>query len=228
MILGKTYIDRSDTMYPSFAFQFDSSEIGDMGYFFTKDLSTTYGYIFSGSLTLPNNKTVSKGEYFSFWSSQATEIKYTDCKFSVFIRVGYKGQDTTGGPVEGKGRLTYIDGCSDSILVYPPRLGDPSINLLHFPPYIKQTYHTHPSIRFGIVIGGSGYASINPRINVDGEEEETRYPLQEGMMFCIEEHELHRFVTEFQTMTVIAYHPDGDWGPTDHNHSMINRTYLTK
>jgi hypothetical protein len=29
-------------------------------------------------------------------------------------------------------------------------------------------------------------------------------------------------------MRVIAYHPDGDWGPTDENHTMLNRTYIKK
>jgi hypothetical protein len=37
-----------------------------------------------------------------------------------------------------------------------------------------------------------------------------------------------RFRTTNSNMVVIPYHPDGDWGPTDHNHSMLNRTYLTK
>jgi quercetin dioxygenase-like cupin family protein len=226
MNLGKSYIDRSETMYPSVAYQFDSSEVGDMGYFFTKDLSTSYGYVFEGSVTLPN-KTVTAGEYFCLWTTQSTEIKYQG-KLSVFMRIGFRGQDMIGGPVESKGRLTYIDGCSDSILIYPPRQSDPSLNLLHFPPNIKQTWHTHPSLRFGIVIAGCGYAATNRRINLEGEEEENRYLLEKGMMFCIEEQELHRFVTENQTMTVIAFHPDGDWGPTDHNHSMINRTYLAK
>jgi len=39
--------------------------------------------------------------------------------------------------------------------------------------------------------------------------------------------ENHRFRTVDSTMTVIAFHPDGDWGPTDHTHTMINRTYIS-
>lgn len=226
MILGKSFIDRSETMYPSVAYQFDSDEVGDMGYFFTRDLSTSYGFVFSGEVYLPN-RTVTAGEYFCLWTAHATEIKYSG-KFSVFMRIGFRGQDMVGGPIEAKGRLTYIDGCSDTLLVYPPRAGDPSLNLLHFPPRIKQSFHTHPSIRFGIVVEGTGYASINPREGEDGEMDETRIALEAGMMFCIEEHELHRFVTEYHPMKVIAYHPDGDWGPTDHNHTMLNRTYVTK
>ena len=47
-------------------------------------------------------------------------------------------------------------------------------------------------------------------------------------MFCIEEREVHRFSTSNEEMVVLAFHPDGDWGPTDHNHTMLNRTYINK
>jgi hypothetical protein len=52
------------------------------------------------------------------------------------------------------------------------------------------------------------------------------YPLEAGSIFCIEERENHRFQTINDTMKIIAYHPDGDWGPTDQNHTMLNRTYI--
>ena len=140
----------------------------------------------------------------------------------LIVRLGYKPQNTTGW-VEEQGRLVYIDGCSDSLLIYPPRQGDPSLNLLYFPPGIEQTAHTHPSIRLGCVIEGHGHADVWK----DGKKESI--PLQKGKMFCLEESELHRFRTaEGQPMTVIAWHPDGDWGPTDHNHTMLNRTYVNK
>jgi hypothetical protein len=48
------------------------------------------------------------------------------------------------------------------------------------------------------------------------------------MHFCLEEQELHRFRTKNNEMRIIAFHPDGDWGPTDENHVMINRTYVKK
>ena len=102
------------------------------------------------------------------------------------------------------------------MLVYPPRFGDPSLNFLHFPSNINQTFHTHPSIRMGCVIGGRGVSTL-----ADKEVQ-----LTEGMMFCLEEQEYHRFRTENSHMDIIAFHPDGDWGPTDENHTMLNRTYL--
>jgi hypothetical protein len=44
-----------------------------------------------------------------------------------------------GGPCEAFGRLRYIDGCSDSLLVGPAVRGDPCLNHLHFPPGVSQT-----------------------------------------------------------------------------------------
>lgn len=217
MILSSAYIDKRDTMYPSSAFKLEYGEIGDLGYWNSSPISHTYGYVLSGNVILQNSKQCSAGEYFSFWSLDSQKITYTG-KVVLFVRHGFKGMNLLGGPIEDKGRLTYIDGCSDSILIPPPRLGDPSLNQLYFPPNIEQTFHTHPSIRLGVIAKGGGFACLK-----DGD-----LPLSTGDMFCLEEHELHRFKTEGNSMTVVVYHPDGDWGPTDHNHIMLNRTYLTK
>jgi quercetin dioxygenase-like cupin family protein len=137
--------------------------------------------------------------------------------YLIFIE-GYTGQNVLGVKVEEKGRLKYIDGCTDSLLVYPPRLGDPALNHLHFPPGIDQTFHTHPSIRVGIVYRGHGVASFP-----DGEHE-----LAEGDIFILEVGEEHRFRTSDSTMDIIAFHPDSDTGPTDEDHPMINRTIIEK
>ena len=126
------------------------------------------------------------------------------------------------GWVEKQGRLSYIDGCTDSLLIYPPRQGDPSLNFLNFPAGIDQTKHLHPSVRFGCVIAGNGISDVW----VNGKVES--HKLATGVNFCLEENEQHRFKTVDSSMTVIAWHPDGDWGPTDHNHTMLNRTYISK
>jgi mannose-6-phosphate isomerase-like protein (cupin superfamily) len=100
---------------------------------------------------------------------------------------------------------------------WPPRKGDPSLNHLSFPAGVRQSFHIHPSIRLGVVANGSGFACFADR----------EMPLTAGTLFCIEERELHRFRTEDQRLDVIAFHPDGDWGPTDQDHPMLNRTYLS-
>lgn len=140
-----------------------------------------------------------------------------DAQVFAVIRLGFHGQGLVGGPIEASGRLCYIDNCSDSLLVYPPRRGDPSLNHLSFPSDVRQSFHIHPSIRLGVVASGSGFACFADR----------EVPLTAGTLFCIEERELHRFRTEDQRLDVIAFHPDGDWGPTDQDHPMLNRTYLS-
>ena len=207
------YIDMCDTMYPSFGLKTTDN-------FITKTCSTTYGYVLSGTINL-NDKVISENEYFCVWSDSPKEILVSG-EVVFFVRLGYKGQNMIGGPLEKSGRLCYIDGCSDSLLVYPPRQGDPSLNALFFPAGIDQTFHIHPSIRLGVVVDGTGFSNIK----VNGAEKEIL--LQTGDMFCIEERETHRFRTTTSHMTVVPYHPDGDWGPTDHNHTMLNRTYINK
>ena len=220
MLKSKFVIDQKQTMYPSMGHYLDINELGDLGYVYTQALSTCYGVVLGGKVTLPDGNTVKEKEYFSFWSNEPVKLDYTG-KLIMFTRIGFMGQSVIGGPIEDKGRLSYIDGCSDTILVYPPRMGDPSLNYLYFPPNITQSFHTHPTIRLGVVVNGSGYASLS-------DNEDSDILLSEGDMFCLEPQELHRFRTTKSHMRIVVYHPDGDWGPTDHNHIMLNRTYLTK
>jgi quercetin dioxygenase-like cupin family protein len=57
-------------------------------------------------------------------------------------------------------------------------------------------------------------------------EEGSRIPLQLGKLFVLPPDTVHGFVSNDEGMTVIAYHPDSDTGPTDVNHPMINRTIV--
>jgi mannose-6-phosphate isomerase-like protein (cupin superfamily) len=214
VILGNV-IDALDTMYPCHANKVSNSTFECTPY------STAYGYILNGEAHFPNGNVAKEGQYFCFWIGKNSSIKITG-ETVIFTRLGFKGQNMVGGPIEESGRLVYIDSCSDSLLVYPPRLGDPSLSMLHFPAGVNQSFHIHPSIRLGVVAKGNGIAWTKTASNMHKNVE-----LKEGMMFCIEERENHRFSTESESMTVIAFHPDGDWGPTDHNHTMLNRTYLT-
>ena len=118
--------------------------------------------------------------------------------------------------MEEVGRLKYIDGCTDSLLIPPIMLGDPCLNLLFFPPKIHQTQHTYPSMRVGMVVRGRG-CCVTPY------EEATLAP---GVVFVIPTDGLHSFHTEDSSMTVIANHPESDFGPTHEEHPMINRTIV--
>lgn len=139
----------------------------------------------------------------------------------VVTRINYAGNLVIGGKIPAWGCLQYIDGCTDSILVPPPKLGAPCFNALYFPPATKQTRHYHPSIRTGMVIGGEGFC-----VTPDG-----RIPLRAGNVFLLPPETWHAFETSGKpisgrsALTVAAFHPDSDFGPTDDDHPMINRTY---
>jgi quercetin dioxygenase-like cupin family protein len=139
----------------------------------------------------------------------------SDALLWIVERLGYRGQRQSGR-IEKAGRLSYIDGCSDSMIVYPARRGEPSLNHLHFPKGIVQTQHLHPSIRMGTVLRGRGVA-WGPGWEL---------PLEPGAMFLLDAHEIHSFKTPDESMDVVAFHPDGEFGPSDENHAMINRTLI--
>ena len=134
----------------------------------------------------------------------------------VIFRPGYCGLPQIGGPLEARGRLQYIDGCSDTLWVSPPRLGEPCLNHLHIPPHTDQTQHTHPSDRIGVILRGSGECRTADGI----------HSLSPGMGWLIPAGSLHSFFTRDDSLDVVAWHPDSDFGPTDQNHPMINRTEI--
>ena len=182
--------------------------------------SSVYGFVLSGRAELRAPGLEVRADAGAFFCV-AGEARVEPVGAAVVVaieRFGFRGQ-TIVGRVEAAGRLAYIDGCSDSILVSPPRLGDPVLNHLHFPAGIRQSPHIHPSIRLGVVARGEGvaYGPGDP-----GWEE----PLTPGCVFLLHGHELHAFRTGAQELDVIAFHPDSDWGPTDAAHPMRNRTYV--
>lgn len=116
------------------------------------------------------------------------------------------------------GSLSYIDGCSNSCIVPPPRNGEPCLNYLYFPPNINQTEHVHPSIRIGIIVSGKGYADVGGQ----------SFSLEVGKIFVLDRFTSHRFRTENESMSLIAFHPDSDDGPTDEFNPMKTRTYIPR
>jgi hypothetical protein len=131
-------------------------------------------------------------------------------------QIGFRAISLIGGPIEERGRLRYIDGCSDTVLASPPVAGNPCLNHLHFPCDITQTQHVHPSMRVGINARGGGHCSTSRGM----------LSLHRGLIFVISARTVHGFQTCAETMDVIAYHPDSDHGPRDEDHPMINRTLV--
>jgi quercetin dioxygenase-like cupin family protein len=127
---------------------------------------------------------------------------------------GYRGIAQLGARLEDRGRLRYIDGCTDTLLVCPPKAGEPCLNHLHIPPHTRQSTHVHPSVRLGIIARGRGRC-----ITSSGER-----ALEPGLGWRIPPHVPHAFVTDDEPLDVLAWHPDSDFGPRDEDHPMINRT----
>lgn len=180
--------------------------------------STHYVYCHEGNLRVQLNGIIYtlQAGMFCMMPGQVTVYGNTGSGIAI-SRIGYKGWFQMGGPVEDWGRLCYIDGCTDSLLLSPLKIGDPCLNALFFPPGTDQTMHTHPSMRVGMVIRGTGECVVP----------EGTIPLFPGQVFIIHEDGEHKFRTpDDEGMVVIAYHPDSDFGPQDEDHPMLNRTIV--
>lgn len=181
--------------------------------------SSYYGFVYEGSFELSYGNTVCRLPANSFFCCpQKFEIKSLSSKSSAIIieRRGYHGLFQVGLVEEEGGRLCYIDNASTTILIPPPRLGDPVLNLLVFPENIVQTPHIHPTIRLGMVFEGSGECLLS-----SGE----KIPLTPGLLFYLPERIVHSFNSHEKGLKIIAFHPDSDVGPTDSSHPMLSRTY---
>ena len=179
------------------------------------DVGTHFGFVYSGRTELSFGSSrfvVSEGMYFAIPGT----TRITGGSGLAITRLGFRGFFHLGGPIEPTGRLRYIDGCTDSLLIPPILMGDPCLNLLHIPPGTHQTTHTHPSLRVGLIVRGLG-----EWVMPDG-----RVPLKPGLSFVIPAHTLHSFHTTDSELLVIAYHPDSDFGPTHECHPMVNRTII--
>ncbi|GFH60425.1 hypothetical protein CTEN210_16901 [Chaetoceros tenuissimus] len=192
----------------------------------------TYGYIFEGNSTLSGHPRRPKMTLCSgmFFCQPGNVVLERGSGIAITVPIhGNKNRFlfSMGGPIEEDkdgelvGALPYIDGCTDSLLISPPIKGDPCLNHLHFPTHIKQTQHTHPSGRAGMVIAGEGNCVV-----VHGDKSVTRTKLTPGTVFVIPTNAPHAFETEDSTLDVIAFHPDSDFGAEATNHPMVNRTIV--
>lgn len=177
---------------------------------------THFGFVFAGPAALrcaAGDFTLQTGMYFAV--PDALELAGAGAGLVITARA-HHGLFALGGPIEAQGRLRYIDGCTDTLLLAPPRLGDPCLNALYFPPHTRQSAHTHPSLRVGVVARGEGECVLP----------DARVPLRPGLAFAIAAGAVHSFATAGAELVVVAYHPDSDHGPADESHPMINRTFL--
>ncbi len=178
-------------------------------------IGTHFIYLYQGSASLEWNGIVLPLKEGMF-ASVPGQLKIYGGAGIAITRLEFEGCFLLGGPVEERGRLKYIDGCTDSLILPPSKLGDPCLNLLHIPANTHQSRHTHPSHRVGMIISGRGQC-----ITPTGD-----HPLHPGLTFVIPADSAHSFHTSTEDLRVIAYHPETDFGPTDEVHPMVNRTLL--
>jgi quercetin dioxygenase-like cupin family protein len=199
--------DLRDGPFPSIAWSWVEDALS------LADGATHFGFVHAGPATLDcaaGTFVLRTGMYFAV----PGPLTIAGERGLVVSRLGHRGFFHVGGPIEGRGRLRYIDGCTDSLLVPPVLRGDPCLNLLHLPPSTQQTPHTHPSVRVGLVVRGAG-SCVTPEKTV---------ALAPGRAFVIRADALHCFHTGPSELLVLAYHPESDFGPTHEDHPMINRT----
>lgn len=206
-------LDLSNNEFPTNVYAWNNGNLN-----LENNTSTYFGFVESGSIDLFVGEklfTIYEKMYFSI--NQAFKLfSNNESKGFIVERANYKGFFTMGGEIEAEGRYKYIDGCSDSLLIAPVLKGDPCLNLLHFPPNTTQTPHTHPSVRIGMIVSGSGQCILENEI----------IQLEVGKIFFINSNLLHSFNTQENNMNIVVYHPDSDFGPTDNNHPMINKTII--
>lgn len=176
--------------------------------------STTYGYASRSMTLLCDYGTFQLVEGMYFCMPGRFEVR-GECGI-LCTRMDFKGIFTIGGPTEYNGRLRYIDGCSDTVLLNPTVKGNPCFNFLHIPAGIDQTAHTHPTVRLGLIIEGRGLCRTS-----DGE-----FVLKPGISFVLRSDEIHSFHTTDDYLRLVIYHPDSDTGPSHDDHPMVNRTVV--
>ena len=111
----ETEILRWQTMYPSAAYMVDQHEsmiLPDHCLY-----SSIYGYAYADSEIRIGQQRyqITGGQYYSFFVTDRCIIS-TNWQIFVAVRLGFKTVDQVR-TVEKQGRLSYIDGCSDSLLV---------------------------------------------------------------------------------------------------------------
>jgi quercetin dioxygenase-like cupin family protein len=115
------------------------------------------------------------------------------------------------------GNLSYMDGGTNTTAVNPGRLGDPVINYVHFPAGMKQTLHTHPSHRVGLVLKGRGLVELD----------DSEFSLQQGSLFFMQRNVLHNFMCPYnEDVVLFVFAPDSGTGPTDEVNPLKIRTYV--
>ncbi|TXI90606.1 MAG: hypothetical protein E6Q36_01195 [Chryseobacterium sp.] len=122
-----------DSAHPLFPLKYFNLK----GSFFSDKQKSYYGFVYDGQVILkshsrPNDIILSDGMYFSSIGNFTINsiggsyvIIEVDHNSSYYKQNNFSPMFTVGGPIEATGRMKYIDGCTDSVLINPIKMGDP-------------------------------------------------------------------------------------------------------
>lgn len=117
--------------------------------------------------------------------------------------------------------LPYVNGCSTRQVFPPERTGDPTLQLLHLPPYAsEQMHHIHSTARVVHVLEGRGRCVVGMDKWVGKQE------LSAGMSLVLHPMCPHHFETDNESLLVLPLHvfsspPES----VEYNHPMFNGTH---
>lgn len=180
-----------------------------------REKSTSYGFVFSdfALLKCANNSFRVPGR----WAFSVPGPLSIEGGSGLIVTVSdFLGIFTLTGPVEDSGRLKYIDGCTDTLLIAPLLKGNPCLNFLSIPKNLDQRPHTHPSVRVGLVLDGRGICRTP----------DEDFEMRKGNIFILPKNSIHSFHTRSDELKIAVFHPDSDFGPTSNDHPMLNRTIV--
>ncbi len=138
--------------------------------------------------------------------------------FAVLIR-GFAPENKTSSVTNGT-VLPYVNGCSTKQIFPPDRPGDPTLQMLHIPPFSsEQVHHIHSTTRAVYVLSGEGKSVVGMK------DKSFAHPLIPGTVAVLERMCPHHFETGDQGLTVLPVHVWSSVPSAEHNHPMYNGTF---
>jgi uncharacterized RmlC-like cupin family protein len=117
--------------------------------------------------------------------------------------------------------LPYVNGCSTRQVFAPERIGDPTLQLLHMPPFAsEQAHHIHSTARVVHILAGRGRSIVGMDKMVEKQE------LTAGMSLIFHPMCPHNFETDDESLLALPLHifsspPAG----IEFSHPMFNGTH---
>jgi hypothetical protein len=143
-----------------------------------------------------------------------------DSRHLAVVLRGYMPEDKWTAIQQGT-TLPYVNACSTKQLFPPERAGDPTLQLLHMPPYTsEQVHHIHSTVRVVYMQAGRGTSVVGMGDHV------VRTELLPGMVCVLEPMCPHHFETGGEPLTCIPLHVFSSTGRQEFDHPMKLGTHV--